>query len=107
MAHTLDYANKPPSYNTYKKRAEKTFSNQSMITKDEFENIASESCHYCGKEGPNGIDRVDNTVGYTKKNCVACCKHCNYVKGDLSLEDFKTWTKRFVTKQNENSDLEL
>jgi hypothetical protein len=107
MAHTLDYANKPPNYSVYKNRAEKSFPNSPIIAILEFKNITSKSCYYCGKEGPNGIDRVDNTVGYTKENCVSCCKHCNYVKGDLSLEDFKTWTKRFVTTQKENNNLEL
>ena len=39
-------------------------------------------------------------------NCVPCCKHCNYVKGDLSIGDFEIWTKRFVGKQNGNNKVQ-
>lgn len=28
------------------------------------------------------LDRKDNTVGYTKENCVVCCPSCNLTKGD-------------------------
>lgn len=99
MAHTLDYKNNPPNYRDYKKRAERNFPTEVMISFEEFSLIVKCECHYCGKDGPNGIDRQDNQRGYTKDNCVSCCKHCNYVKGDLSLEDFKIWTSRFVNKQ--------
>lgn len=38
----------------------------------------------------NGIDRLDNTKGYTPENSVACCKHCNSLKGDrLTPEETK------------------
>jgi 5-methylcytosine-specific restriction endonuclease McrA len=51
-------------------------------------------CTYCGaavvwprygkanlRVGYN-LDRKDNTKGYTKQNCVVCCKSCNLTKGD-------------------------
>jgi hypothetical protein len=100
MAHTLDYANKPPNYNSYKKRAANNFKNEEMISESDYDLMVENNCHYCGKEGPNGIDRIDNLKGYVKNNCVPCCKHCNYVKGDLSIVDFNTWTKCFVKKQS-------
>ncbi len=95
MQHTLDYKSKP-SYNTYKKRHEKKFNNTLVISKESFEALSSKPCHYCGVLGPNGIDRVDSSKGYEPSNCVPACKHCNYTKGNLSMVDFKTWTKRFV-----------
>lgn len=77
------------------------------ITKDEFAQIAKMNCFYCGEEPVekvyydqpswstparlNGIDRVDNSVGYTLDNIVASCYICNRGKMDLSLEDFKAW----------------
>lgn len=50
-----------------------------------------ESCIYCGIEtnldttngdakNLNGIDRLDNDIGYTIENCVTCCSMCNYMK---------------------------
>lgn len=63
MAQTLDYKNYPPNYQSYKARAEKNFPNSEIITEEEFNSIVKEECHYCGKEGLNGIDRVDNTKG--------------------------------------------
>ena len=99
MAHTLDYKN-PPVYDTYKKRAEDRFSGQNILTEEEFKNISKQDCYYCGKDGPNGIDRVDNSIGYEFRNCVPCCKHCNYVKCDLSQDEFKVWKNRFILKQS-------
>ncbi len=46
-------------------------------------------CTYCGKDTGQGIDRIDSNRGYTDDNVCACCKTCNYMKRDLSLEDFK------------------
>ena len=36
----------------------------------------------------NGIDRLDSSIGYIKNNCVTCCKYCNIMKNNLSVEDF-------------------
>lgn len=73
------------------------------LTKEEFKEITSLNCVYCGKEPSmfigntikygcyfyNGIDRIDNEIGYIKSNCSPCCKTCNYMKKELSLEEFK------------------
>lgn len=50
---------------------------------DDFKVMVLSPCYYCKiqKEGEvNGIDRVDNSKGYTKENCVACCQSCNRMK---------------------------
>jgi len=98
MEHNLGYKHSP-KYKTYLKRHEQKFRDQKIISEDEFEKLSSTSCHYCGVIGPNGIDRADSSKGYIKNNCVPCCKHCNYVKGNLAMSDFKEWVKRFVTYQ--------
>ena len=100
MAHSLDYKT-PPRYAAYRKRANDNFPDEVFITEIEFQEITNQRCVYCGKDAPNGIDRIDNLRGYNKENCVPACKHCNYVKGDLSIEDFNTWKHRFVRKQTE------
>ena len=42
-------------------------------------------CVYCGfldaTTTVNGIDRLDSSKNYTIDNCVACCSHCNFMKG--------------------------
>jgi hypothetical protein len=44
---------------------------------------------------------VDNTKGYTKENCVPCCKICNRLKSDLTKEEFEEYQKR-VKEFNKN-----
>lgn len=39
----------------------------------------------------NGIDRVDNNIGYVEGNVVSCCNHCNTAKLNRSLDEFKEW----------------
>lgn len=38
----------------------------------------------------NGIDRVDNTQGYTKDNCVSCCGVCNRMKGTMTEDELRS-----------------
>lgn len=78
------------------------------ITLDRFSEIIEQNCFYCGIEPYqkmksyktdegfryNGIDRVDNNIGYEDKNIVACCGICNSMKSSLSFEDFTTVIKR-------------
>lgn len=72
------------------------------LNREEFEKIIQEPCYYCGshlqsKQMYNkremvhytGIDRVDNSIGYTVKNCVACCKECNTSKMGVSKNIIK------------------
>lgn len=95
MKHTLNYKNKP-NYRIYHKRAIKNYPNDDILSEDQFKYLSEKPCFYCGAESPNGIDRFDNKIGYKYSNCRSCCKHCNYVKGNLSIADFNTWKYRFV-----------
>jgi hypothetical protein len=48
-----------------------------------FSELVKSPCHYCGNSTPeevNGVDRVNNAVGYTKENCVSSCWTCNRMK---------------------------
>jgi hypothetical protein len=71
------------------------------LTLDEFKEITSSICYYCGSlpnttagKGHNGdyihngIDRINNKEGYTKENSVACCPVCNYMKNKLDINTF-------------------
>jgi hypothetical protein len=42
----------------------------------------------------NGIDRLDNSICYTVKNCVPCCATCNMMKKALSEQEFLNHIKR-------------
>ena len=71
-----------------------------------FKTLVTSTCHYCGAEPRrladhvlkrmplNGIDRVDNTIGYTKSNCVTCCSSCNFLKHNMNIDEFLAWVKR-------------
>lgn len=66
---------------------------------EEFNKIVNQSCVYCSSEPTtrqvnntkgiaNGIDRVNNSIGYTPENCVTCCGVCNKMKSTLGIEVF-------------------
>ena len=81
------------------------------LTMKEFKNLIDSKCFYCGAESSqlfkgysegysmlyNGVDRVDNNKGYSKDNCVPCCKTCNFMKLELSFEEFIKHLKRIVS----------
>jgi hypothetical protein len=46
--------------------------------------LAPGTCFYCSgalNETSIGLDRVNNSKGYSIENVVACCKECNRIKG--------------------------
>lgn len=42
----------------------------------------------------NGLDRVDNSRGYTIDNILPCCKTCNFSKRDMAQDEFVQWIAR-------------
>lgn len=55
---------------------------------DSFSKLINDPCDYCGKINCRGIDRVDSSKSYTIENSVPCCKICNQMKNNMSLEEF-------------------
>lgn len=51
----------------------------------------------------NGIDRLDNTLGYVYSNCVACCKPCNYMKRTMSVQDFIIHLKKIIQRRGNHA----
>ena len=94
-------------YKAYKYKANKR-GIEFILTQEEFGRLTKCNCRYCGiapqqiffnrkGNGPyiyNGIDRVNNAIGYTISNVVACCGQCNHAKMTLILTDFKEWVGR-------------
>lgn len=81
------------------------------LSLEQFLQITASPCNYCGlawsKTFPcrsqnrmngeykhNGIDRMDNKVGYIVTNCVACCLTCNVAKAQMTVEEFHAWIVR-------------
>jgi hypothetical protein len=82
------------------------------LTYEDFCEIITQPCFYCGAINTNyirdysnrtnrlisdtviyynGIDRIDSNLGYLKTNSVSCCKRCNMAKNNMSIEEFKNW----------------
>lgn len=82
------------------------------LTIKEFRELTSAECFYCGTEPSqiahktntfgsylyNGIDRVDNTIGYNISNCVSCCQMCNEWKRAYSKAQFFSHIERIYQK---------
>lgn len=72
------------------------------LSEAEFDQLTSAACTYCGSPPSQvrtlkgcmgsfvytGIDRVDNTLGYSSENSVSCCTTCNLWKGKMSHDEF-------------------
>lgn len=89
------------------------------LTPEQFEEIVTKNCTYCqappreykrakrkGKGAGfravcNGIDRINNQLGYTLDNCTACCPTCNRMKGTMDIVEFAKQISRMheVLKQ--------
>jgi hypothetical protein len=92
----------------------KTRSKDVEITLEQFIEISTKNCYYCGAEptetkGPrewsetffsNGLDRIDSSMGYLYNNVVACCKWCNVAKLDRSVEEFYSWVAKLAKHQS-------
>lgn len=105
-------------YNRYKQNA-KNRGYDFFLTKEKFRELTKKNCFYCGREPDkvmktkrcngeylyNGIDRMDNTKGYSLENSVPCCKFCNLTKNDTSFIEFINWI-RTVYKNTEKLDMD-
>ena len=63
------------------------------LDKQTFAFLVHQPCYYCGRTELrphilNGIDRSDNTQGYTVANCLSCCMECNRMKMAMSKDNF-------------------
>lgn len=82
------------------------------LSKEEFFELLKRKCYYCGIKPTmswygtkrkvmntvefkyNGVDRVDNALGYTLENCVSCCSICNNAKATLTTKEFLGWVEQ-------------
>ncbi len=61
------------------------------ISFDEAVELWQQPCHYCNNKHEiklGSIDRKDNTIGYTKINCLPSCWGHNKLKGNFTYDEF-------------------
>jgi hypothetical protein len=59
------------------------------INYEDFLKFFNKDCYYCGiKIDGVGLDRIDNTKGYTLDNIVPCCNPCNVAKLTYTAEEY-------------------
>tara|TARA_Y100000310_G_scaffold335106_1_gene416344 strand:- start:680 stop:1303 length:624 start_codon:yes stop_codon:yes gene_type:complete len=89
-------------YHDYKRRA-RQYGIVFDLTKEDFKILIQKECYICGVKNSNrcenkicygefvynGLDRVNNEAGYTLDNIMSCCRRCNRLKKNMSLEKFK------------------
>lgn len=83
------------------------------ISFEVFYSLVLSECAICGKKPSNkskrkdivncfslynGIDRIDNAIGYVEGNVRACCKLCNAMKSNLKEKVFKKHLIRISQK---------
>jgi hypothetical protein len=84
------------SYNQYQRRCLRD-NIYWCLSLEDFEKLTAKNCHYCNKKPENcarkiftysGLDRKNNSQGYSSGNTVPCCRECNSIKGAyLSYEE--------------------
>ena len=95
-------------FKDYKKNAIKRSLNFDLSDED-FKSLIFNNCYYCGNAPNqlrsnfkfkdkdvfyNGIDRLNNNIGYSLDNCVSCCKICNYSKRNYDFQEYINWIER-------------
>ena len=110
IAYREQYLSNPKNkakkrFTAYRRRSIKRFGETSFdLSFDEFLYLILQPCEYCdGFDIPvNGLDRVDNTRGYNKDNVVSCCKRCNYMKSDMTPNQFRKLVGNIYDRFNSN-----
>lgn len=60
-----------------------------QISMEQFMLFWKKPCSYCGDEIETiGLDREDNSKGYSIDNIIPCCKHCNRMKSTMGKTEF-------------------
>jgi hypothetical protein len=89
-------------FKTYDQYKSENYHKDFRLTPEEYYALRSGNCTYCQRETTkthtNGIDRVDNDVGYVFDNCVTCCHDCNMLKLVTPREEFIAHVIKIATR---------
>ncbi len=70
------------------------------LTFEAYVAITSQPCYYCRGSLPptGGLDRIDNTLGYTKENVLPCCTTCNRIRSNtFAVEEMREIGELLIT----------
>lgn len=106
-------------FNTYKTSAKKFERSFKLTLEDHFmpgapNTFWQKPCTYCREPIETiGLDRIDNSKGYTVSNIVSCCTLCNITRGDRfthqEMKDYigptiarirRAWSKKTLRKKH-------
>src|SRR6266481_2524828 len=76
------------------------------LSLEEFQDIVSQECVWCGQRPAMGIDRRNNFYGYSIGNAASCCWRCNARKKEMPEDEFKAWVLKVaghLRSKNETS----
>lgn len=97
-------------FNSYKRGA-RVRDLEWSLSEPDFRSLLLSDCFYCGTPANrpykvglayrdvvfvNGVDRVDNELGYTLQNTKPCCSVCNRAKMNMPQRAFIEWMDRLV-----------
>jgi hypothetical protein len=104
-------------FDTYRRHA-KSAKRDFLLDLKQFQQLTSSNCYYCNAAPSkimvtnknssnkistwsnyiyNGIDRIDNFLGYILDNCVPCCEICNWAKSNRGVDEFKQYISNICT----------
>lgn len=87
------------------------------LTEEMFRQITKADCYYCGDKPRqarkshrlshgayvyNGIDRLDNSLGYVPGNVVTCCGLCNRAKGTMGQYEFMDMVRKIYRNHHDD-----
>ena len=85
-------------YNEYRSNAN-TREHYFDLTFEQFMIFWQKPCSHCGSSIETiGLDRIDNSIGYTLSNIKSCCCVCNRAKYNMTEKEFLEWAERVVVK---------
>ncbi len=89
------------------------------LTKEHFIGITQSNCYYCdslpkqikknnfnGDFIYNGIDRINNDLGYSPENCVPCCGMCNGMKSHYDQDLFFKQIEKIYKKEKRRKNVQ-
>jgi hypothetical protein len=72
-----------------------------LLTKEEFADITTKRCSYCGDFSKDkicvGVDRIDSAQGYHAGNVVPCCEMCNLMKRHYDVDAWVAHLKKVIS----------